>query len=134
MQEPYFVYITEDASNRDIFEHLLMRRLGYSQIDIFEDSQEFLSKLATLRRVPDVLFVDIDAQPYDGFAVLQMLRQDARYSRTRVIAFANDPSERAVEAIHAAGFYGLIRKPFPRQVFPELLLKLLDDEPVWYVA
>ena len=39
-----------------------------------------------------------------------------------------------VKQLQDAGFDGLIGKPVMKRVFPELLQRILDGEPVWYVS
>ena len=128
---PSFVYLDDDTASRNIMELLLTRKLGYTQVNTFEDSEDFLANIAGLAYTPQVIFVDIHMQPYNGFQVLDGLRKTKSYANTRIIALTASVMNEEVEMLRNAGFDGVIGKPIDATTFPDLLNRILRGEQVW---
>ena len=107
--------------------------MGFPEIHTFENSVDFLENVHALPDIPDVVFLDIQMRPYDGYELLQMLRDDPVYGDTTVIAMTANVMAHDVEQLREAGFSGLIGKPIMKEVFPQLVTKILDGDPVWFV-
>lgn len=131
---PCFLYVEDDTFSRQVVNMLITRVLGYSDITIFEDSQNFMTRMSQLTRKPDVIFVDIQMSPHDGYAVLKMLRDDERYATATIIAMTANVMATDIEKLKKTGFDGLIGKPIDRKLFPELVTKILSGESVWFVT
>lgn len=129
-----FLYVEDDAYSRQVVNMLLTRVLGYSNITIFEDSNSFMTRLKELSRKPDVFFVDIQMTPHDGYAVLKMLRDHPDYKDATVVAMTANVMATDIDKLKQTGFDGLIGKPIDRKLFPELVTKILEGEPVWFVT
>lgn len=132
--QPSFLYVEDDAFSRDIMRVLFHNVLGYPQITIFEQSADFMTRVRALPSVPDVVFLDIQMKPYNGYDMLNMLRSDANYSQCKVIAMTASVMATDVQALKAAGFDGLIGKPIIRQTFPDLVKQILTGQAVWFVC
>lgn len=131
---PFFLYIEDDPTSRDVMEMILVYRMGYSRYQVFEDSDNFIQKVKSLPQKPDVIFLDIHMQPHNGFEALKMLREDSDYAHTRVIALTASVMNEEVAALETAGFDGTIAKPIDPDVFPELLAQIMDGKKVWFIA
>lgn len=131
---PCFLYVEDDTFSRQVVNMLITRVLGYSDITLFEDSQDFMNRMSQLARKPDVIFVDIQMSPHDGYAVLKMLRDDERYTTATIIAMTANVMATDIEKLKETGFDGLIGKPIDRKLFPELVTKILSGESVWFVT
>jgi CheY-like chemotaxis protein len=132
--QPAFLYVEDDPLSREIMELLLGPVLGYTQVTTFESSHDFMDKVRALTNVPDVIFLDIQMLPHDGYEMLKMLRGGETYRKTKVIAMTANVMATDVEALKSAGFDGMIGKPIMRQVFPELLGRILSGESVGFVS
>lgn len=130
---PTFLYVEDDPLSRKVINIILTRELGFSDIAFIENSTDFLDKMHDLPTVPDVIFLDIQIRPHDGYALLEMLRNDALYRSVTIIAMTANVMSHDVEKLQRAGFSGLIGKPIMKDVFPQLVAKILAGEPVWYV-
>ncbi len=130
--EPAFLYVEDDMLSRRVMS-VMMMTMGYSQLTVFNDSANFMAKVAALPAKPDLIFLDIHIKPHDGFAMLKMLRDDPDYADARVIALTASVMSEEVEALHRAGFDGGIAKPLDQAVFPDLVQRILNGETVWYV-
>lgn len=129
-----FLYIEDDAFSRQVVHMLITRVLGYSNITIFEDSNSFVTRLNELSYKPDVIFVDIQMAPHDGYAVLKMLREHPDYKEATVVAMTANVMATDIDKLKRTGFDGLIGKPIDRKLFPELVKKILSGESVWFVT
>ncbi len=130
---PSFLYVEDDASSRRIVEVLLCRIMGFSAVAIFENTVNFLANVRALPISPDVIFLDIQTRPYDGYEVLRLLRGDGTYEAAIVIAMTANVMSHDVELLKKAGFNGLIGKPLLNDTFPQLVEKILAGESIWYV-
>lgn len=127
-----FLYIEDDAASAKIMQ-LLLRSLGYTHLYIFEESSDFLAKVASLPCKPDVVFLDIHIEPHDGFEMLKMLRQHTMYSDAKIVALTASVMNEEISQLKAAGFDGVIPKPIVQSEFPRLLARVLQGEKVWRV-
>jgi CheY-like chemotaxis protein len=129
-----FLYVEDDAMSRQVLEILLKKMLGYEQVILFEDSTDFMSRLRALKSRPDVIFLDIHMEPYNGYEVLEMLRADPAYADQCVVAMTAGVMASDVELLQKAGFDGMIAKPIRKRAFPDLLERILAGESVWFTS
>lgn len=127
------LYVDDDALSREVM-HVLASKVIGADITLLDDNTNFMDKVRDLPAVPDVIFLDIQMRPHDGYEMLKMLRGDSMYKEATVIAMTASVMATDVQALRAAGFNGLIGKPILRQVFPSLLKQILTGEPVWFVS
>ena len=127
------LYVDDDALSREVM-HVLASKVIGADITLLDDNTNFMDKVRDLPTVPDVIFLDIQMRPYDGYEMLKMLRSDSTYKEATIIAMTASVMATDVQALRAAGFNGLIGKPILRQVFPSLLKQILTGEPVWFVS
>jgi CheY-like chemotaxis protein len=133
MTDPSILYFEDDALSREVMHACLTRGLGYQNVTIFEDSSDFDSKLEQLPSKPDVVFLDIHMEPIDGFAMLDLIRQDNVCQSTKVIALTASVMNEEVKMLKDAGFDGVIAKPLDYDIFPNILRRILDGEQVWHI-
>ncbi|SRR5260221_12424146 len=130
---PRFLYVEDDPYSRQIIEIILKREMHLSNLVIFENSTNFLDRIHALPAAPDIIFLDIQIRPHDGYAMLEMLRNDSQYRNVTIIAMTANVMSHDVEKLQRAGFSGLIGKPIMRDVFSQLIGNILAGKPVWYV-
>lgn len=128
---PSFVYIEDDETSRRVMDIMLRRFLKYTDVTILPDSEAFKQRLDAMETAPDVILLDIHMQPHSGFEVLKALRQDGRYSGSRIVALTASIMNEEVELLREAGFDGVIGKPVDSRTFPDLLNRVLSGERVW---
>jgi CheY-like chemotaxis protein len=133
MSNPSFLYVEDDPPSRMIVKVLLTRVMGFSELAVFEDSTDFMTRVCALPVPPNVIFLDIQMKPHDGYQVLKMLRTDDRFKDAVIIAMTANVMQHDVEELRKAGFSGLIGKPIMKEIFPELVEKILTGEQVWYI-
>lgn len=129
-----FLYVEDDMMSREIMRLLIVQELGYPRLTIFDQNDNFMERVHALSEVPDVVFLDVQMQPHDGYEMLNMLRTDPVYAKCKIIAMTASVMATDVESFKKAGFDGLIGKPIMRNEFPGLLKQILTGESVWFVA
>lgn len=134
LETPFILYVEDDPTSREVMEMTLMYRMGYSSFQVFEDSENFITKVKSLPQKPSVIFLDIHMKPYDGFQMLAMLRNEPDYAKAKVIALTASVMNEEVAALETAGFDGTIAKPIDADAFPELLNRIIRGERVWFIV
>lgn len=133
MPDPVILYVEDDALSREVMQALLTRGMGYHNLTIFENSNDFMMKLTALPSKPDVIFLDIHMEPVDGFMMLSLIRQDETFRSTKIVALTASVMNEEVKKLKDAGFNGVIAKPLDIETFPKTLHRILNGEQVWHV-
>lgn len=131
--DPTILYFEDDTLSREVMQICLTRGLGYRNITIFGDSDDFEARLAAVADAPDLIFLDIHMEPMDGFAMLRVIREHPTHKSAKVIALTASVMNEELRVLRDAGFDGVIAKPLDFDTFPVTLQRLLNGEQVWYV-
>src|SRR5262245_12476455 len=127
---PAILYVEDDPESRLVMQILLTEVMGLAQLTIFEDSQEFMSRLAALQSRPDVIFLDIHVRPSDGFQMLEMLRAHEGYQGVPIVALTASVMNEEVRKLRDAGFNGVLSKPIDQDEFPAVFQRILAGQPI----
>src|SRR5512143_2081217 len=103
--QPAFLYVEDEPLSRQVMT-MLLRRMGYTQLTIFEDSTGFLSRIDQLNPVPDIIFLDVHVEPQDGFDMLKALRAHPVFRSKTVVALTASVMNEEVALLEQAGFDG----------------------------
>ena len=133
VEEPIILYVEDDPLSRKVMEMMIRLVMGYHKLTIFENSVDFMDRVAVLPEQPDLIFLDVQMGPVDGYAMLKMLRQSAQFTNSIVIAMTANVMSHDIDTLQQAGFNGLIGKPIMKEVVPDLVKRILAGEQVWYV-
>jgi CheY-like chemotaxis protein len=135
MLENYvYLYVEDDALSREIMQTLMEKALEIKNLTMFSDSKDFGERLKALPTRPNVVLLDIHVEPHDGFSMLTMLRADPDFRDIKIIALTASVMNDEVDKLRESGFDGAIGKPLSLQTFPDLLKRILDNEPIWNIA
>jgi len=129
-----FLYVEDDASNRKVMQLIMQKAMNVNDLAIFENSNDFMTRVKALPQIPQVALLDIHVRPYDGFTMLEMLRADPDYQNTKTIALTASVTNEEVEKLRTSGFDGAISKPLRVSTFPGLLIRILNGEKIWHIA
>jgi CheY-like chemotaxis protein len=129
-----FLYIEDDESNRAVMNLIMQKVMGVRNLTIFKDSVDFMARIKSLPIRPDVILVDINIYPHDGFELLHMLRADPEYCHVKIVALTASVMEEEMEQLRTSSFDGAIGKPLDVYNFPELIARILNGEIVWHVS
>lgn len=114
-------------------EIILTETMGLTQVAIFEDSSEFLTRVKALGYKPDVIFLDIHMKPINGFEMLTLLTAEPDYHQIPVVALTASVMNEEVALLRQAGFRGVIPKPLDMETFPDSLHRILNGEHLWRI-
>src|SRR5215213_691439 len=109
--QPVVLYVEDDPQSRKLMQMLLMGRMQLTDLTVFEDSSDFLTRVNALDPKPDIIFLDIHVKPYSGFDMLQMLRELDWMNGTPIVALTASVMNEEVEQLQTAGFNGCLAKP-----------------------
>ena len=134
VKDTFFLYVEDDASNRMVMTLIMEKAMGTQNLVIFEDSADFMARVRALPKRPEAFLLDIHVRPHNGFDMLKMLRADPEYSHAKVIALTASVTNEEVEQLRDAGFDSAIGKPLSISTFPDLLIRILKGETIWFVS
>jgi CheY-like chemotaxis protein len=133
IKQPFFLYIEDDPFSREVIELLIKKIMKFSNLEYFIDSENYQERFLAFEKAPDVVFLDIQIQPHNGYEILNWLRNEPKFKATKVIALTASVMVQDVAKLQETGFDGLIGKPIAHRVFPRLLNQILAGEPIWYI-
>jgi CheY-like chemotaxis protein len=131
--QPHILYVEDDPQSRKLMQRLLERRMGLTNLTIFDDSQDFLTQVDALDPRPDIIFLDIHVQPHDGFEMLAMLRQLDWARTSPIVALTASVMNEEIHRLRSAGFDGCLAKPIDLSSFPEAFERIMRGETVWRI-
>lgn len=131
MDEPKFLYIEDHAGNRRVMKLLLTDVLGYSNLTMLEHSENLIQNLEALNTAIDVIFLDLNLKPIDGYGVHELLREHTVFRHARIVAVTASATPADIRKMQEAGFDGVIAKPLSYDTFPDQLRMILAGQPVW---
>ena len=133
MNDPSILYVEDDPLSRKVMDMLFRMVMGYQKLTIFENSMNFMDRISALPERPDLILLDVQISPVDGYGMLKMLRQSAMFADSIVVAMTANVMSHDIDTLQQAGFDGLIGKPVMKEIVPDLVNKILAGEQVWYV-
>jgi len=133
-EDTIFLYVEDDPNSRKVMNLLMKRAMQAKALFMFEDSHHFEERLEALTAVPDVVLLDIQVEPLDGFEMISIIRQMPKFANAKVIALTASVMNEEVEKLRTAGFDGTISKPLCMTAFPTLVQRIAAGESVWHIA
>jgi CheY-like chemotaxis protein len=133
VKQPTVLYVEDDAPSRRLMQMLFKGRMNIPHLTIMEDSQDFLARVEALDPKPDVIFLDIHMKPYNGFEMLEMLRQLDWVNGTPIVALTASVMNEEVQKLRSIGFNGCLAKPLDIETFPEMFQRIMAGETVWRI-
>ena len=124
------ILIVEDNLNNFILMTRLLAFLGVKKCEWKASGWKVLEFAETLGKI-DLILMDIALPDADGYASLDSLRSDARFSNVPIVAVTADVSPANLSRAKEAGFNGFIGKPLDPDRFPNQIRRVLQGEEVW---
>lgn len=84
----------------------------------------------TMPRV-DLILLDIHLPEEDGYEVLNRLRNEDHFQKTKIVAVTADVTNANLSRAKTAGFDGFLAKPINVDQFPDQIQRILQGEAVW---
>ncbi|HSF83110.1 MAG TPA: response regulator [Anaerolineales bacterium] len=133
-RQPVLVYVEDDEASILVMKMVVERVMKLPTLHVLHSRADFIEQVKRLGVVPDVFLLDIQMKPYDGVDLLAMLRKDPQFKCSKVIALTASVTNEEVSLLKSGGFDGAIAKPLNIEVFPDLIARIINGEPVWYIA
>jgi CheY-like chemotaxis protein len=133
-EQPVLVYVEDDEASIMVMQAIVEKVMKLQTLHVLQNRADFLQQVQALGVQPDIFLFDIQMQPYDGFELLSMLRDDPIFANSKVVALTASVMSEEVARLKRRGFDGAIAKPLNIDAFPDLIAKLLDGERVWYIV
>lgn len=124
------VYVEDDPLSRQVMQLTAEHVLHIKNLIIFEDSTNIVSRIRSLDKLPDIIFLDIQVRPHDGYEMIEMIRHDPELREVKVVAITASVVN-AVEKLHASGFDGMINKPVNPTSLLGLIERIVQGEQIW---
>lgn len=134
MSKPNWVilYVEDDARSRKVM-RMATSEMGLSHVYLFEDSTDFVERVQMLDPKPDIVFLDVHVTPYDGFEMLNMLRQLGQFNGTPIVAMTASVMNEEVHRLRTSGFDGCLAKPMDMDTFADMIDLIISGENVWRI-
>lgn len=133
LQNLSVLYIEDDELSREIVNIILGRVLPIKNLWVWETSEGFMERIEALPVVPDLVLLDIQMEPHNGFTILKALRDDPRYAGITVVAITASVMNEQINRLRDAGFDAAIGKPLDADSFPRLLTEIISGKSIWYI-
>jgi CheY-like chemotaxis protein len=133
-QNPVLVYVEDDENSIFVMKMVVERVMKLPTLYILQSRADFIEQVKGLGVEPDVFMLDIQMKPYDGLELLSMLRKDPEFKCSKVIALTASVTNEEVSLLKSGGFDGAIAKPLNIEVFPDLIVRIINGEHVWHIA
>lgn len=131
--DPVILYVEDDPKSGKVM-RLALRQMGITTFYLFEDSHDFINRVNALDPQPDVIFLDIHLKPYDGFAMLNMLRELPALQDVPVVALTASVMNEEIQQLRTSGFNGCIGKPINTDSLPDMLQSILSGQEIWRIT
>lgn len=102
----------------------LLKSAGHEVLQAF-DAEAGLALIMAHR--PDLILMDVHLPGMDGLSATRLIKGDADLAHIPVIALTAHAMDGDGEAMRADGCDGYISKPFRREIFLNLIGKMLDE-------
>jgi CheY-like chemotaxis protein len=133
-QHPILVYVEDDEASIVVMKAIVERIMKLQTLHVLQNSADFIQQVKQIGVMPDIFLFDIQMQPYDGFELLTMLRNDPEFSGSKVVALTASVMSEEVARLKKSGFDGAIAKPLNIEAFPDLIARIVNGESVWYIV
>ena len=125
------VLIVEDNVRNYALLARLLSFMGVNQTEWRRSGWQVLEFAKDALQQVDLILLDIHLPEEDGYQVLTRLREDERFSDTRVVAVTADVSDVNLSRAKTVGFDGFLAKPINVDLFPDQIRRILKGELVW---
>ncbi|GAB3444510.1 hypothetical protein GCM10027517_24280 [Phycicoccus ginsengisoli] len=120
METGGLVYVCDDTEQIRRLIRVNLELEGY-QVEELEDGEALLGRLRAVQELPDVITLDAQMTPRDGWWAVDRIREDARLSSIPVIMVTASVQQHDRAQAHGSGLDAFLAKPFD----PDDLIELV---------
>lgn len=111
----------DNEENRSVAKEILLNHNNTIRIMEACDGNEVISLL--FKKIPDILFIDLDMPNLNGLETTEQIRKNKKYNRIKIIGNTASLSTLSKEELESLGFDDFIYKPYKAE---ELIQKLFQ--------
>ena len=115
----------DDEDYRFLFEQSLNETGIASTLSFASNGLEVIALLNTMRKPPDIIFLDINMPKMDGLTALERIRANEVFSKVPIIIFSSTADPAKVEVAYQCGATLYVTKPANYLDYLSLLRSLL---------
>lgn len=93
-----------------------------------------LEQLRAMPHRPDFILINLDLPFSDGISVGAALYRDPQWRGVPIILIGSEDESAVALRVQQYGFAAYIRKPLPKRLFGQIILRVLAGEHLWEVA
>lgn len=124
--------VEDDENNRIVIERLLkIHNVKPENLFVFE--KDPLPQMFTLKRNFDLVFLDIQIPDKDGISIFKELKEDPRFSNSKIIALTANVMKQDIAQYKSIGFHGFIPKPIDAYSLKDTIASILEGNYTWQV-
>lgn len=126
MQPKNIWHIDDDEDDQEFFQIALNHVDSKFKYTGFLYAEKALKELQVARRLPDLIFLDLNMPGMNGEQFLKRVKQESKFSTIPVIIFTTSSLQSTMENMKALGATEFYTKPDNYLNLVELLKKVLD--------
>ncbi len=130
---PSILYIEDSLASRNLMQIMIRDVMRFEQFAMLEDTANLTEHIEALGLPFDLILLDLDIQPIDGYQACQLLKASPQWKDTRIIALTASAFVAEMRKMQEAGFDGALSKPISYIDFPQKILSILNGERIWEI-
>jgi CheY-like chemotaxis protein len=122
------ILVDDDADDRDLFKEAIASIHPQAEVKTSKDGEELMEYLATVSKMPDVIFLDLNMPRKNGKECLKELRVSEQFQFTPIVIFTTSLNPVDIQETFTEGATFFMRKPNSFQELKEILHQLLYSQ------
>lgn len=116
----------DDLDDCQIFEQAIAQLDVMVDLTIVHDGEQLGFLLLNSKRIPDIIFLDLNMPRKNGFEVLSEIRNEVGFKHIPVIIYSTSSDQQALDTLYKGGANYFIRKPPTFSKIKSILEKALQ--------
>jgi len=126
METGGLVYVCDDTEQIRRLIRVNLELEGY-QVEELDDGEALLVRLRAVQELPDVITLDAQMTPRDGWWAVDRIREDARLSSIPVIMVTASVQQQDRDQAEGSGLDAFVSKPFDPEHLIEIVRGFMAD-------
>lgn len=124
----HLLFVEDDADDQHIIRTVMDEIDSTIAVDFAGNGEEALKMLKAMKKLPDIIFTDINMPRMNGLETLRALKQQVRYSQIPVFILSTSDDRVSLSAARHLGAEGYIVKPLHFDKLRQCILQALRIE------
>ena len=120
----YILLVEDNPDDESLTRRALSRGNWDTKITVARDGTAALASLQTMKKLPDLVLLDLKLPKLDGTEVLRQIRDNDRTRRLCVVVFTSSGEPRDVSLCHRLGCNSYVIKPVAYENYINTVLQI----------